>query len=160
MATINGTSGNDELRGGDENDTLNGLAGGDDLLGGNGNDILVGGAGADGYVGGAGADRFKMNSSSEADWDWIHDFNQADGDKIDLGSIDAVANKWWNPWTWDEQGFNFIHTTDFTGMAGEVRYEHSDGVTYVQGSTDSDTDAEFTIGLTGIHDLTFWDFGL
>jgi Ca2+-binding RTX toxin-like protein len=157
---IYGTSGTDLLYGGDGNDTLYGYGEGDDLSGGNGNDILVGGAGADGYVGGAGADRFQMNSSSEANGDWIHDFSQSDGDKIDVSQIDAVANKWWNPWTLGEQGFNFIHTSNFTGTAGELRYFHTEENTYVQGSTDSDTAAEFTIGLKGIYDLKFWDFGL
>ena len=50
MATLNGTSGNDELVGFATADTLNGLAGNDTLDGGAGADVLVGGSDNDLYI--------------------------------------------------------------------------------------------------------------
>ena len=47
MATINGTSGNDELFGSAIADTISGFEGSDQIFGGGGNDILTGGLGAD-----------------------------------------------------------------------------------------------------------------
>ena len=155
-----GNGGNDYLSGGDGNDTLYGGTGNDYLSGGSGNDILVGGAGADRLSGGIGADYFRMNSASDAKGDRIYDFRQSENDHIDVHNIDAIENKWWNPGTWGNQAFNFIHTTNFTGTAGELRYYHSDGNTYVQGSTDSDKDAEFTFVLSGTVTLQYWDFWL
>lgn len=47
MAIINGTAGNNTLRGGNAADTINGLDGNDRLYGGNGNDYLYGGSNND-----------------------------------------------------------------------------------------------------------------
>jgi hypothetical protein len=54
MATISGTSGNDDLHGTNAADTLRGLAGNDSLTGQDGNDTLYGDAGKDGLYGGTG----------------------------------------------------------------------------------------------------------
>ena len=56
-ATINGGAGNDQITGGNFNDTLNG---------GDGNDIITGGLGADTMNGGAGNDVFRFNSPSDS----------------------------------------------------------------------------------------------
>jgi RTX calcium-binding nonapeptide repeat (4 copies) len=56
---INGTAGNDTLRGGARADTLDGKGGDDRLFGAGGNDVLVGGRGNDLLVGGIGADTFR-----------------------------------------------------------------------------------------------------
>jgi Ca2+-binding RTX toxin-like protein len=156
--TVYGGSGNDWLYGQNGNDVLYGNADFDYLSGGTGNDTLVGGGGPDGLSGGFGTDYFRMNTASEANGDRIYDFRQAEGDKIDLHNIDAVENKWWSPGTWGNQAFSFIHTNNFTGTPGQVRYFHSGGNTYVQGSTDSDKAAEFTITLSGTVTLKYWDF--
>jgi len=58
---INGNGGNDRLNGGSGNDTLNGGAGNDELHGGSGNDILNGGSGSDELEGGSGNDRLIYN---------------------------------------------------------------------------------------------------
>ena len=43
-----------------------------------------------------------------------------------------------------------IGTAAFSGVAGELRYEHSaDGFTLVQGDTNGDMVADFEIGLHG-----------
>ncbi len=57
MATTYGTSGNDTLTGGQNEDTLAGLDGDDTLFGGNGQDRLYGGSGNDSLDGGQGDDR-------------------------------------------------------------------------------------------------------
>ncbi|MEK6670819.1 MAG: calcium-binding protein, partial [Nitrospirota bacterium] len=56
MAIINGTSGDDVLNGGAEDDIIDGLAGNDELHGGGGQDSMFGGAGNDYLDGGTGAD--------------------------------------------------------------------------------------------------------
>lgn len=56
MATINGSSGNDDLAGTEESDSISGNAGADGIDGLGGADTLEGGAGADSMDGGAGDD--------------------------------------------------------------------------------------------------------
>ncbi|HEX4736218.1 MAG TPA: Ig-like domain-containing protein [Allosphingosinicella sp.] len=63
MATIIGTSGNDDLKGTKDNDTLIGGAGDDKLQGGAGDDILIGGAGNDFLEGGQGTDTAVFSGS-------------------------------------------------------------------------------------------------
>ena len=56
MATINGTSRNDNIKGTKFDDIINGLDGNDDLRGEEGNDALYGGRGLDTLYGGVGDD--------------------------------------------------------------------------------------------------------
>jgi beta-glucanase (GH16 family) len=70
--TSNGTSGDDNLRGGSGADTLNGGAGSDDLQGFGGNDRMAGGRGHDGLTLGAGNDTVVF-ARGDAD-DWVVDF--------------------------------------------------------------------------------------
>jgi hypothetical protein len=106
-ATYTGTTGDDFLygysddtiSGGDGADVLLGDSGADVLSGGAGNDTIVGGGGVDTVTGGSGADIFVIKHSSEMNSysfstlasgsedltsDTISDFNQTDGDQIDL----------------------------------------------------------------------------
>ena len=50
MAVINGTAGNDTLKGGTGSDTIYGYAGDDRIDGGSGGDVMYGGAGNDIYI--------------------------------------------------------------------------------------------------------------
>ena len=79
---VYGNLGNDTLDGGEGDDTLRGGQGDDVLIGGAGNDYLSGDRGNDTMTGGAGADTF--HSSQDAGIDKITDFNQAQGDHIQL----------------------------------------------------------------------------
>ncbi|MDX8482956.1 cadherin-like domain-containing protein [Mesorhizobium sp. VK24D] len=82
-----GNDGDDDLAGDDGADTLSGGAGIDHLSGGAGTDTLDGGAGADTLSGGTEADVFRIltaSASTFAEHDTITDFNQSDGDKLDL----------------------------------------------------------------------------
>ena len=100
---IDGFFGGDVILGGAGSDVLHGnwgtdwLFGEDDsdvLIGGDDDDILQGGmnglTGPDRLIGGSGADRFVWSAVAEmAGFDIIEDFNRADGDVIDVSTIDA-----------------------------------------------------------------------
>ncbi|MEP2532641.1 DUF4347 domain-containing protein [Shimia sp.] len=84
-----GEAGNDVLRGGLGFDQLFGGANADQLFGGNGNDTLNGGVGQDQLTGGAGLDRFVFTSGFGNDT--IFGFEAADGEKINLAGVVAIA---------------------------------------------------------------------
>jgi Ca2+-binding RTX toxin-like protein len=141
-----GTSANNTLSGGNGDDTLSG-AGGDDRLvgsfgkdnldGGDGNDALVGGQGADSLTGGAGNDVFVYTSLNDAPnsypYETINDF--ASGDKINLSGVDANANQA------GDQAFTFISGDNFSGKAGELRYQYG----MLQGDSNGDQSYDFVI---------------
>ncbi|WP_271271532.1 tandem-95 repeat protein [Aliamphritea hakodatensis] len=88
--TLNGNSGHDQLRGGDGTDTLTGGSGNDIIWGDAGDDIIFGGLGTDQLSGGDGADRFTYLSSDvggTVEIDTILDFDQSEGDVLDLTSL-------------------------------------------------------------------------
>jgi Ca2+-binding RTX toxin-like protein len=153
-----GEAGSDSLYGQGGNDSMYGGSGYDYLSGGDGHDLLVGGANADYLSGGFGYDTFRMGSASDASGDTIYDFTKYQ-DKIDLSGIDAVEFKLFSSSTWGNQSFTFIHNDSFY-KAGQLRAFQSGGNTYVQGSTDSDSAAEFTIKLSGLKSLSATDFYL
>ncbi|VEC25258.1 Hemolysin, chromosomal [Shimwellia blattae] len=68
------------------NDILNGGAGDDLMFGGGGDDILRGGTGDDILTGGSGSDTFVWLKGDLGN-DTITDFNEAEGDKIDLSDL-------------------------------------------------------------------------
>ncbi|WP_374512644.1 M10 family metallopeptidase C-terminal domain-containing protein [Brevundimonas sp.] len=145
---LSGQGGNDDIRG----------AAGDDVLeGGDGDDRLAGGGGSDMMTGGAGADRFILTTADldfgeTAAVDVILDFDLTEGDRIDLRGIDAVSE--WEGW----QSFSFIGQGDFSAVAGQLRYEHSNGNTYLMGDVDGDGAADFMLQLDGLHGLSSNDF--
>lgn len=65
MATITGTSGDDNLHGGPENDTIKAFEGDDVLVGRGGDDWLYGGPGADRMYGGLGNDIYFVNDPGD-----------------------------------------------------------------------------------------------
>ncbi|MGF6226686.1 Ca2+-binding RTX toxin-like protein [Inquilinus ginsengisoli] len=150
--------------GGGGNDVINAFAVGAGrvsltLSGGAGDDKLVGSAGADVLIGGAGADRFVIAAPSYSPVgpkaDKIVDFSHAQGDKIDLSSIDA------NMWVAGNQAFHFIGTGLFTHAAGELRYAYtSPTTTTVAGDINGDGASDFHIVLAGNVALTATDFVL
>ena len=89
-----GGFGHDRLIGGWGDDVLVGEAGDDYLRGGDGDDVLIGGPGNDSLIGGAGADIFAFMLPVEEEGsvprfgdDVIYDFNAAEGDMLDFGTI-------------------------------------------------------------------------
>ena len=152
-------TGNDvanEFIGFEGNDVLSGMGGDDILNGGRGRDTLTGGAGMDLLWGGRGADRFVFAEGDTGTTlktaDRIMDFSQAEGDRIDLRQIDADAA------TRRNDGFTFIGSDAFSGVAGELRYATSHGQTVIEGDVDGDGVADGLIVLKGEHVLTAGDF--
>ena len=132
---INGTAAANNLVGTLGNDTINGLGG---------NDTITGDLGADTLTGGTGADRFRYTTIEEVLGDIITDFRAGGAlDRIDLTAIDANGAGVGNT------AFSFIRTAAFSNNAtGQLRYAQMGGNTYIEGSTDADTAAEFTLVLT------------
>jgi len=134
-----GDGGTDWLYGGNDDDMLRGDAGGDYLYGQNGNDtlnggagndLLDGGAGNDVYTGGTGADRFIIRDLGGIDT--ITDFKRAQGDQIDLS--DLHITEW-------------IGTQAFHNDAGEVRIRNVGSEWWLEGDTNGDSIADFSIAL-------------
>ena len=163
--TLYGEDGNDQLKAGQGDDTLDGGIGNDQLFGGAGNDILIGGDGndwlrgewgQDTLTGGAGADVFFYGKNEGGTWagnaDTITDFSQAEGDRIDLSSLDAIAGNAGN------DAFTFIADAAFSGTAGELRYSTDGSRTLVEADMDGDGVADFALVLDGDIALTGADF--
>jgi Ca2+-binding RTX toxin-like protein len=155
-AQATGGSGTDTVSG---FENLIGSSFNDTLTGNSGNNKFVGGAGKDIFVGNGGNDVFDFDNVGESGItsvtrDVIKDFLV--GDKIDLASIDAIAT------TTANDAFAFIGKSAFstTNASGQLRFAYDSGTnsTIVYGSTDADTDAEFSIELTGNIALTAADF--
>jgi Ca2+-binding RTX toxin-like protein len=146
------------LRGTDAIDA-NGNALDNVLVGNSAANILNGRLGADDLRGGGGADTFYFANGhfgglTPSTCDRIIDFSHTEGDRIDLGDVDA------NGLAADDQAFAFLGTGAFTNTAGELRYQVTNGNTYVYGDTDGDGIADFMIRLDGIHALVSGDFVL
>lgn len=161
-----GGPGNDELHGGDGNDQLYGNAGtdrlfgdaGDDKLfatngkdrldGGSGDDILTGMKGRDILTGGTGADTFVFETRGDSRGgkrsDTITDFNESEGDRIDLSQFKL----------------DFVGRDRFSGDDGELRFTFKHGDTFIQADLDGNGKAEVSIRIDGHIRLEADDFML
>ncbi len=137
-------------------DILSGRGGDDILNGGRGRDVLTGGTGLDSLWGGRGADRFVFDEGDTgatlSTSDWIADFSQIEGDRIDLRQIDA------DPATRRNDAFAFIGIEAFSGLAGELRYASDGAQTVIEMDVNGDGIADGLIRLAGEHVLTAGDF--
>ncbi|MDR6293882.1 Ca2+-binding RTX toxin-like protein [Inquilinus ginsengisoli] len=144
--------------GGSGNDGLIGSSTDNVLVGNAGNDVLIGLGGRDALAGGAGADRFTYGSVGQSPVgggsDQISDFSHAQGDRIDLVSIDARTTVAGN------QVFTFIAAAAFTHHAGELRAVSAGGVSSIYGDVNGDAVADFQIRATGTIALVAADFVL
>ncbi|MGV3549306.1 cadherin domain-containing protein [Rhizobium sp.] len=134
------------IRGDAGNNVLRGDATADILRGGRGDDRLIGGGGADKLIGGQGADTFvfgSVNHSKPGAYDVIKDFRPGQGDRIDVSGIDAIRG------TDRNDAFDFIGKADFSGTAGELRFEKVGNRTIVQADVDGDGNADFLVHLLG-----------
>ncbi|QNM83879.1 hypothetical protein H8M03_06070 [Sphingomonas sabuli] len=127
------------------------------IVGNSGDNTIDGRGGADSLRGALGADTFvfrdgEFGGLSSSTADRIIDFSQTQGDIIDLHLVDAHVGLAGN------QAFDFIGTGDFTGAAGQLRYQVINGNTYVYGDTNGDETADFLIRLDGGVNLTGGDF--
>ena len=108
-------------------------------------------------TGGSAADTFiyrKIEDSTVAGSgrDTITDFSRSQHDKIDLSSIDADEGHGRN------QAFDFIATNAVSRHAGELRIVASGQGFYVQGDTDGDKKADFSIFVDDVNSLRAGDF--
>jgi serralysin len=153
---ISGTTGNNTLNGTGAGEWINGDAGNDTINGGGGDDVIVGGLGKDLMTGGTGHDRFVFEASAEsgiggAVRDVIQDFTHGE-DVIDLSAIDAKTN------VAGHDGFSWIGGSNFSGAAGQLRYQVVGSYTVIYGDTNGDKVADFEIGFSGSHTVTSSDF--
>jgi hypothetical protein len=142
-----------QITGNDGHNQLSGLAGNDLLVGLKGNDVLIGGDGSDELTGGAGKDVFRYLAFSnsgigDGNRDVITDFTYKD--KINLKTLDANINKSGN------QAFKFIGDTNFSNVAGQLRFENG----IVQADNNGDGQTDFEIELLGVNTLSSSDFVL
>lgn len=133
--TLEGGEGDDILDGGNQTDVLNGGAGNDTLDGGNQADVLNGGEGDDWLTGGNQADIFAFTDLGG--FDHVTDFKKGQ-DKIDLSDLDAVNGGAHDVFAW-------IGSSNFSGVAGQLRAYSSAGSNFVAGDTDGDSTADFVI---------------
>ncbi|KNG92917.1 calcium-binding protein [Pseudaestuariivita atlantica] len=155
---LRGDGAANRLEGGGVSDRLYGRAGDDTLDGGAGADAMYGNLGADVMTGGTGdvRDRFIYFQANETgvgagNRDIITDFVSGE-DRIEISRIDADITQGF------KQRFEFIGGLDFTGRAGQLRFEIDAGTTLVQADRDGDGIADFEIELTGELLLTRDDF--
>jgi len=150
-------SGIENVSGSQGNDILVGNADANVLRGWDGDDVLNGVAGQDTLTGGIGADRFVVGGAAQSPVggaDLITDFSHAQTDRIDLHLIDANTD------VAGDQAFSFIGTAAYSGVAGQLRYAVSGGVTTLAGDVDGDGTSDFHVKLTGSIALVAADFVL
>ena len=154
---VYGMAGSDTIHGGTGTDYLYGGADADTLYGDDGWDTLIGGSGADRLYGGAGGDTFKftaLGDSTIGAMDSIMDWSSSQKDKISLQDFDANTRIDGN------QAFKFIGSGSFSHNAGELRYYHADGHTYVEGDVGGDGIGDFLIMINPTTTLAAGDFVL
>lgn len=125
-------------------DTLVGI---ENATGGMGNDVIKASLSINVLTGGDGDDVFVFVSAGTADGDVITDFRP--GDKIDLSGIDAMVGVNGNQaFTLAEQGTTAAGSLVIREVATENGVD-----TIIDGFTDGDADADFSITLRGAHNL-------
>jgi Ca2+-binding RTX toxin-like protein len=145
---FNAYAGNDRISGGYGNDVLRGSEG---------NDKLIGEQGVDTLRGGSGSDRFIFSVAVDTNGDRIVDFERS-FDRIVLAPMDG------NALVDGDQAFTFIRKQAFHGVAGELRFSHTDlagtasDVTVVSGDINGDSIADFEISIRGLVKLAPTDF--
>lgn len=153
-----GGTGDDYMNGGTGTDRLIGWTGRDYLFGAAQNDFISGGPDGDLLAGGRGADTFYFgtifhSSAGAANRDTITDFGRyGDADVIDLHTIDNDRTAAGNG------DLVFIGRAEFSGAAGEVRYERDGANVVVQINNDNDMASEMEIYLRGVSNLSADDF--
>ena len=148
LTTLLGGDGSDVLKGGKQKDVLQGGQGKDQLTGGGKQDILTGGGEKDLFILSQGKDSGPYANTR----DIITDFNQAEGDRIDLRRMDGDT-------TVDGDGVFFLAGSAFTNTPGElIQFSDGNGNTILAGDSSGDGFPEFEILLQGGPVLTSADF--
>ena len=125
--------------------TADGGAGNDLLIAQGSGGVLTGGSGSDLFAFRPDAGTLPLNSSYS-----ITDFARG-LDRIDLSAIDADVTRASNT------AFRFTGAHAFSGHAGELHLVQANGSTQLEGDTNGDGYADFSIGLNGVavgaHDI-------
>ncbi|HYE45070.1 MAG TPA: hypothetical protein VEA44_04770, partial [Caulobacter sp.] len=129
---------------------LDGGAGVDTVRGGLGNDTIIGGTGADVLQGGDGLDTFVVRQESVyssaapagrvLEADTLSDLVAAQGDRIDLSAIDAIAGG-------ADDAFTLVAA--FTHTAGQMTLRLSGGNTILSLDVDGDGAADYRMNIAG-----------
>ena len=132
---------------------IDGGAGNDTIIGSSGNDTIWGGNNQDVLTGNGGSDTFAFQSTGQSTRvapDSITDF--AAGDTIDLSAIDANGSAAGNG------AFSYVGTSDFSKVAGELRYDAA--TQSIQGDVNGDGHADIIIVLSNGYVPASGDFVL
>lgn len=117
LVTVTGTTGDDDLNGGNASELISGSAGNDNIRGFNGDDVLVGGTGDDFFVGGAGDDVYEIGLNDGNDvidnWDALSADFRSDGVRFTDGILasDVTASM---------EGMDLVLTVDATAQTVRV----------------------------------------
>lgn len=152
MATINGTSGKDKLKGTSLADTINGLAGVDKLWGGAGNDTINGGDGNDTIYGEAGNDTISGGNGTDV---------VKAGDGNDTVDGDAGNDRLYGD-NGDDTVTGGVGADKLYGGAGTDTLTGGDGNDYAYGGTGNDTisggnNNDYLYGDMGVDTITGGD---
>ncbi len=155
-AGIDLVTGFENLTGSGFADSLTGDKGANALMSGDGDDALAGGAGADRLTGGGGADRYVFalltdSTVKAGGQDIVVDFSHAQGDRIDLSTLDADTH---------DAGHSVFRLVSggFTGHAGELIQSAEGGGYLLRGDVDGDGDTDFALFVQAAAALTAADF--
>ena len=135
------------------------MDGDDYIVGNSGKDRITGGTGGDYMFGMGNADTFVFASLTEfgsgGDVDAIGDFSHAQGDRIDLRTIDP------DPVATGNQAFSFVGTAAFTtDTRFQVRYDAVGPNAVVQIDVNHDRVADHSLILYNVASLVAADFVL
>ncbi len=138
-----GNTGANNLQGNSGANVLSGLAGVDTINGNDGDDVIVGGEGNDLLRGGLGQDDFRVAHAfgPVLETDQVYDFNTAEGDRVDLSQIDAIAGG-------SDNAFTFVGAT-FGKNAGEMTLSFAAGITTLRLDVNGDGKADYQMKING-----------
>ena len=147
-----GNEGGNVLNGLGGADRLDGRGGNDQIFGGEGDDLLFGGAGTDLLSGGAGADQFVYYVTSETGhvlgtFDFITDFNAAQGDKINVSQMDS------NKLVAGSQDWTFIGTGDPFTAPGQIGFGTDGTNTFIILNDGNNINDGVAIQISGVHNV-------
>jgi Ca2+-binding RTX toxin-like protein len=137
-----GNGGANNIQGNSGHNILSGLGGVDTINGNDGDDIVIGGEGNDLLRGGLGADDFRVAHAFGAtlETDQVFDFSTAEGDRIDLSAIDAVAGGG------DDA---FVLVGSFTRAAGQMTLTFAAGQTILRLDLNGDARVDYQMRING-----------
>ncbi|MDB5472129.1 MAG: hypothetical protein JWR84_3689 [Caulobacter sp.] len=147
-----GNAGANNLQGNSGDNFLTGLGGVDTINGNDGDDVIIGGEGNDLLRGGLGHDDFRVAHAfgPVLETDQVYDFNTAEGDRVDISQIDAIAGG-------SDNAFTYVGAT-FGKHAGEMTLSFASGITTLRLDINGDGKADYQMKINGdvVADYVGW----